>query len=35
VTAGYALLFALCGSAYLVAFLVNHILAPRFEPVAV
>lgn len=33
VTAGYAILFALCGSAYLVAFAVNHLLAPRFEPV--
>ena len=33
VTAGYALLFAICGSAYLVAFGVNHLLAPTFEPV--
>ena len=32
VTAGYAVLFAICGSAYLVAFAINHALAPRFEP---
>jgi ACS family hexuronate transporter-like MFS transporter len=31
VTAGYAILFTICGSAYLVAFGVNHVLAPRFE----
>jgi ACS family hexuronate transporter-like MFS transporter len=31
VTAGYAILFAICGSAYLLAFLVNHLLAPKFE----
>lgn len=35
VTAGYTILFALCGSAYLVAFALNHLLAPRFEPVEV
>ena len=33
VTAGYAILFGICGSAYLVAFGINHWLAPRFEPV--
>src|SRR3954466_111685 len=33
VTAGYALLFALCGSAYLLAFLIHHLLAPRFDPI--
>jgi MFS transporter, ACS family, hexuronate transporter len=33
VTAGYALLFAICGSAYLVAFGLNHLLAPTFEPI--
>ena len=33
ITAGYTILFALCGSAYLVAFALNHLLAPRFEPV--
>lgn len=31
VTAGYALLFGICGSAYLLAFALNHLLAPRFE----
>lgn len=34
VTAGYAVLFSICGFAYLVAFAVNHLLAPRFEPFA-
>lgn len=33
VTAGYAILFAICGSAYLVAFALSHLLAPKFEPV--
>jgi MFS transporter, ACS family, hexuronate transporter len=33
VTAGYTILFALCGSAYLIAFAINHLLAPRFEPI--
>ena len=33
VTAGYAVLFAICGSAYLVAFALSHALAPRFEGV--
>ena len=33
VTAGYTILFAMCASAYLIAFVVNHALAPRFEPV--
>jgi ACS family hexuronate transporter-like MFS transporter len=32
VTAGYAILFAICALAYLVAFGINHVLAPRFEP---
>ena len=31
-TGGYAILFAICGSAYVVAFALNHLLAPRFEP---
>ena len=34
VTAGYTILFGICGSAYLVAFGVNQLLAPTFEPVA-
>jgi ACS family hexuronate transporter-like MFS transporter len=35
VTAGYAILFAICGSAYVVAFLANHLLAPKFEQVRI
>jgi ACS family hexuronate transporter-like MFS transporter len=31
ITAGYAILFGICGSAYLLAFLLNHLLAPKFE----
>jgi len=31
--AGYGILFAFCGSAYLVAFALSHLLAPRFAPV--
>ncbi|HMC95726.1 MAG TPA: MFS transporter, partial [Polyangia bacterium] len=34
VTAGYGVLFGICAFAYLVAFTVNHLLAPRFEPFA-
>jgi ACS family hexuronate transporter-like MFS transporter len=34
-TAGYATLFGICGSAYLVAFLFNHLLAPKFEPIEI
>ena len=33
VTGGYAVLFGICGSAYLVAFAINHVLFPKFEPV--
>jgi ACS family hexuronate transporter-like MFS transporter len=32
-TAGYAILFAICAGAYLVAFALHHLLAPRLEPV--
>jgi ACS family hexuronate transporter-like MFS transporter len=32
-TAGYALLFGICSGVYIVAFVVNHLLAPRFEQV--
>jgi ACS family hexuronate transporter-like MFS transporter len=32
VTAGYAVLFTICGSAYLIAFGINHLLAPKYEP---
>ncbi|HYP17622.1 MAG TPA: MFS transporter [Opitutus sp.] len=34
-SAGYAILFTICGSAYVVAFLINHVLAPRFEQVKI
>jgi Sugar phosphate permease len=33
VTAGYAILFGICAFAYLVAFALNHLCAPRFEPI--
>lgn len=33
IAAGYDVLFYGCSSAYLVAFALNHLLAPRFEPV--
>ena len=33
VTSGYALLFGICGSAYLIAFGLNNLLAPSFEPI--
>jgi ACS family hexuronate transporter-like MFS transporter len=32
VTSAYAILFGICGSMYLVAFAVNHLCAPTFEP---
>ena len=32
-TAGYAILFAICGTAYLVAFALTHLLAPRYEQI--
>lgn len=31
---GYAILFGMCSGAYLLAFALNHLCAPRFEPVA-
>jgi ACS family hexuronate transporter-like MFS transporter len=34
VTAGYALLFAVCSCVYLVAFAVHHVCAPRFHRVS-
>ena len=34
VTAGYAILFLVCGSAYLVAFAVGQLLAPSFDRVS-
>lgn len=35
VTAGYAILFGICGFAYLVAFVISHALAPRFTPLEI
>jgi ACS family hexuronate transporter-like MFS transporter len=32
VTAGYTILFAICAFAYLIAFAILHMLAPKFEP---
>ncbi len=32
-SAGYVILFIMCGSAYVIAFLLNHAFAPRFEPI--
>jgi MFS transporter, ACS family, hexuronate transporter len=34
-TAGYAILFGFCGSAYLIAFAIHHLLAPKFEQVTI
>jgi len=31
VTRGYMVLFSICAFAYLVTFLLHHLLAPRFE----
>ena len=31
--AGYAFLFGLCSTGYLIAFVVNHVLAPRYEQI--
>lgn len=31
---GYAIIFGFCSVAYLLAFVLHHLLAPRFEPVA-
>jgi ACS family hexuronate transporter-like MFS transporter len=32
ITAGYGVLFGICSSAYLIAFAIHHVLAPKFEP---
>jgi ACS family hexuronate transporter-like MFS transporter len=34
-TAGYAVLFGFCGSAYLLAFGIHHLLAPKFEQISI
>jgi len=31
---GYSILFGICAVAYLVAFAVNHLLAPKFDPIS-
>ena len=33
IATGYAILFGICGFAYLLAFALQHLLAPRFEPI--
>ncbi|MDB6123598.1 MAG: transporter [Pedosphaera sp.] len=33
ITTGYGILFSICAFAYLVAFVLHHLCAPRFEPV--
>lgn len=33
IAGGYGVLFAICAAAYVVAFLLQHALAPRFEMV--
>ena len=33
VTAGYNILFSICGGAYLLAFGLTHFLAPRYEQI--
>ena len=33
IAAGYAILFGFCGSVYMVAFAINHWLAPKFTPI--
>jgi len=35
ITAGYSILFGICASAYVIAFIINHLLAPKFEKVAI
>ena len=34
-TGGYATLFGICACAYLVAFVINHLCAPKFEPLVI
>jgi ACS family hexuronate transporter-like MFS transporter len=35
VSGGYAILFAICASAYLVSFVIHHLLVPKLEPLAI
>lgn len=32
-SAGYGILFTFCGGAYVAAFFLNHVFAPRFDPI--
>jgi ACS family hexuronate transporter-like MFS transporter len=32
-SAGYAIIFGICASAYIIAFLINHALAPKYVPI--
>jgi MFS transporter, ACS family, hexuronate transporter len=34
VTGGYTILFGICASAYLVSFVIHHLLAPKLEPLS-
>jgi ACS family hexuronate transporter-like MFS transporter len=33
VTTGYSILFSICSCVYIIAFALNHLCAPSFEPV--
>ncbi len=35
VTAGYSILFGICAFAYIIAFVIHHLLVPKFEPTTV
>lgn len=35
ITTGYTIIFAMCSAAYLLAWIVNHFLAPSFTPVSI
>jgi ACS family hexuronate transporter-like MFS transporter len=35
ITAGYGVLFGICGFAYLIALALHHVLAPKFEPIEI
>ena len=35
ITGGYAILFGICASVYLTAFVIHHLLAPKLDPVVI
>ncbi len=35
ITAGYAILFGICAFMYLIAFVLNHLCAPKYEPITI